>query len=229
MSSPKTTECSFKISQKLPQRTSENRDEQMITDTHSLHGAASSASWGRVRGWTSHWRRFPGSVGTRHQRTPSEAEGYSAPSRLGSHKKGRRKRMTKRREVKSAAKRLVCLCGLTQESWVSVAQRKALVTGDAEGRQQVEAFVEERLQARGRRIGWMEQVINLLTGRTQSRHWRGEAKTHWETSISQQTEKIKPYRIINNWIWVQMLTQQLQVRNNSLRKHSTVRFLPVWL
>lgn len=31
MSSPKTTECSFKIIQKLPQKTSENKDEQIHT------------------------------------------------------------------------------------------------------------------------------------------------------------------------------------------------------
>lgn len=64
--------------------------------------------------------------------------------------------------------------GLTQESRVSVAQRKALVARDAERRQRVEALVQERLQAGGRGIGWMEQVVNLLTGRTQSSHCRRE-------------------------------------------------------
>lgn len=62
--------------------------------------------------------------------------------------------------------------GLTQESWVSVTQGKALVARDAEGGQHVEALVQERLEARGRGVGRVEQVVNLLTGRTQSRHWR---------------------------------------------------------
>lgn len=60
---------------------------------------------------------------------------------------------------------------------MSVTQRKALVTRNTEGRQHVEALVQERLEAGGRGIGWMEQVINLLTGRTQSGHWRGEENT----------------------------------------------------
>lgn len=61
--------------------------------------------------------------------------------------------------------------GLTQESRVSVTQGKALVPRDAEGGQHVEALVQERLEARGRGVGRVEQVVNLLTGRTQSRHW----------------------------------------------------------
>lgn len=66
---------------------------------------------------------------------------------------------------------------LTQESWVSVAQRKALIAGDAKRRQQVEPLVQERLEAGGRRVGWMKQVVNLLTGRTQSGHWTQERNT----------------------------------------------------
>lgn len=60
---------------------------------------------------------------------------------------------------------------------MSVAQRKALVARDTERRQHVEALVQERLKAGGRGIGWMEQVVNLLTGRTQSSHWSGEDNT----------------------------------------------------
>lgn len=63
--------------------------------------------------------------------------------------------------------------GLTQERRVSVAQREALVAGDAEGRQQVEALVQQGLEARGRGVGRVEQVVNLLTRRTQGGHWRG--------------------------------------------------------
>lgn len=54
-----------------------------------------------------------------------------------------------------------------------VAQRKALVPRDTEGRQQVEPLVQERLEAGGRRVGGMKQVVNLLAGRAQSGHWRG--------------------------------------------------------
>lgn len=56
---------------------------------------------------------------------------------------------------------------------MSVAQREALVAGDAEGRQQVEALVQQGLEARGRGVGRVEQVVNLLTRRTQGGHWRG--------------------------------------------------------
>lgn len=82
---------------------------------------------------------------------------------------------------------------------MSVAQRKALVTGDAEGRQQVEAFVQERLEARGRRIGWMEQVINLLAGRTQSRHWRAEANTlrNLDQSTNRENQTIQDRIILD--------------------------------
>lgn len=58
----------------------------------------------------------------------------------------------------------------TQESRVSVPQRKSLISGDAEGGEQVEAFVQQRLQAGGRRVCRVEQVVHLLAGRTQSRH-----------------------------------------------------------
>lgn len=56
--------------------------------------------------------------------------------------------------------------GLTQESGVSITQRKALIAGNTKGRQQVEPLVQERLEARGRGVGWMKQVVNLLTGWT---------------------------------------------------------------
>lgn len=59
---------------------------------------------------------------------------------------------------------------LTQERRVSVSQGEALVSGDGEGRQQVEPFVQQRLEAGGGRVGRMEQVINLLTGGMESRH-----------------------------------------------------------
>lgn len=82
----------------------------------------------------------------------------------------------------------VCLCGLTQQSRVSVAQRKALVARDAEGRQQVKPLVQERLEAGGRRVGWMKQVVNLLTGRTQIRHWRRGRNT---TRVKKRFKKRK--------------------------------------
>lgn len=72
----------------------------------------------------------------------------------------------------------VMYVSLTQESRVSVPQRKALITRDTEGRQQVEPLVKERLEAGGRRVGWMKQVVNLLTGRTQSGHCRGGREVH---------------------------------------------------
>lgn len=60
---------------------------------------------------------------------------------------------------------------------MSVAQRKTLITRNTEGRQHVEALVQERLEAGGRGIGWVEQVVNLLTGRTQSGDWRWREDT----------------------------------------------------
>lgn len=65
-------------------------------------------------------------------------------------------------------------CGLTQEGRVSVTQRESLVAGNAEGGQRVEALVQERLQAGGGGIGWVEQVVDLLAGRAQGGHWRTE-------------------------------------------------------
>lgn len=56
---------------------------------------------------------------------------------------------------------------------MAVAQGEALVAGDAERRQQVEPLVQERLQAGGGRVGGVKQVVELLTGRTQRRHWGG--------------------------------------------------------
>lgn len=56
---------------------------------------------------------------------------------------------------------------------MTVAQREALVAGDAEGREQVEALVQQWLEARGRRVGRVEQVVHLLTRWTQGGHWRG--------------------------------------------------------
>lgn len=53
---------------------------------------------------------------------------------------------------------------------MSVPQRKALIAGDAEGGQQVEPLVQERLEARGGGVGRVEQVVDLLAGWTQSRH-----------------------------------------------------------
>lgn len=58
------------------------------------------------------------------------------------------------------------VCGLTQESWESIAQGEALVAADTKGRQQVEPLVQERLKAWGWGVGWMKQVVDLLTGWT---------------------------------------------------------------
>lgn len=80
------------------------------------------------------------------------------------------------RGVKSTQQWVVLEPKLTQESRVSVTQRETLVTGDTEGRQRVEPLVQERLEAGGRGVGGMEQVINLLTGRTQSGHWRVDSQ-----------------------------------------------------
>lgn len=161
--------------------------EEQTEYTHSLCEAARLASWGRAQGSRSQWRCFPGSGGTLHRWTPSEAQGYSARFQLGGPVKGRGKwyRSWMRYKLqklvykgsKTAEKSFKCWCGLTQESWVSVTQRKALVTRNTEGRQHVETLVQERLKAGGRGISWMEQVINLLTGRTQGGHWRGEGNT----------------------------------------------------
>lgn len=68
--------------------------------------------------------------------------------------------------------------GLTQEGRVSVAQGEPLVPGNAEGREHVEALVQERLQAGSRGIGGVEQVVNLLAGWAQGRHWRAERDGH---------------------------------------------------
>lgn len=60
--------------------------------TYSLCGAARLASCGRAPGSTSHWHSFPGSGGTLHHWAPSEAEGYSEQSQLGSHvREGKKK------------------------------------------------------------------------------------------------------------------------------------------
>lgn len=72
--------------------------------------------------------------------------------------------------------RVIDECGLTQEGRVSVTQRESLVAGNAEGGERVEALVQERLQAGGGGIGWVEQVVDLLAGRAQGGHWRTEDK-----------------------------------------------------
>lgn len=57
---------------------------------------------------------------------------------------------------------------------MSVAQREALVARDTEGRQQVEALVQQGLQTRGRGVGRVEEVVDLLARRAQGGHWQGE-------------------------------------------------------
>lgn len=64
---------------------------------------------------------------------------------------------------------------LTQQRGAPVPQREALVAGDAEGRQGVEAPLQQRLQARGRRVRRVEQVVDLLAGGPQLENWRGGA------------------------------------------------------
>lgn len=59
---------------------------------------------------------------------------------------------------------------LTQQGRVAVPQREALVAGDVERRQEVKFPLKERLQAGRRRVGWVEQVVDLLAGGTQLRH-----------------------------------------------------------
>lgn len=53
---------------------------------------------------------------------------------------------------------------LTQQRGAAVPQRVALVAGDAERRQGVESPLEQRLQARGRRVSGVEEVVDLLAG-----------------------------------------------------------------
>ena len=60
---------------------------------------------------------------------------------------------------------------LTQQRRAAVPQRVALVAGDAERRQGVESPLQQRLQARGRRVGGVEQVVDLLAGGPQLENW----------------------------------------------------------
>lgn len=61
-----------------------------------------------------------------------------------------------------------CCCRvLTQQGRVPVSQGKTLVAGHVEGRQEVKFPLQKRLQAASWGIGWMEQVVDLLTGRPQ--------------------------------------------------------------
>lgn len=73
--------------------------------------------------------------------------------------------------------------GLTQERRVSVAEGETLVPGHTEGREHVEALVQERLQAGSRGIGGVEQVVNLLAGWAQGRHWRVERDRRRSTKL----------------------------------------------
>lgn len=63
-----------------------------------------------------------------------------------------------------------CRRSLTQQGRVAVPQREALVAGNVEGRQQVKLPLQQGLQAGRRRVGWVEQVVDLLAGGTQLRH-----------------------------------------------------------
>lgn len=64
---------------------------------------------------------------------------------------------------------------LTQQRGAAVAQRVALVAGDAQRRQGMESPFQQRLQARGRRVRGVEQVVDLLAGGPQLENWgRGE-------------------------------------------------------
>lgn len=59
---------------------------------------------------------------------------------------------------------------LTQQRGAAVPQRVALVAGDAEGRQGVESPLQQRLQARRRRVSGVEEVVDLLAGGPQLEH-----------------------------------------------------------
>lgn len=59
---------------------------------------------------------------------------------------------------------------LTQQRGVTVSQGEALVAGHVEGGQQVELPLQQRLEAGGGRVGRVEHVIDLLTGRPQLGH-----------------------------------------------------------
>lgn len=63
------------------------------------------------------------------------------------------------------------LAPLTQQRGAAVAQRVALVSGDAERRQGVEPPLQQRLQARGRRVRGVEEVVDLLAGGPQLENW----------------------------------------------------------
>lgn len=81
----------------------------------------------------------------------------------------------------------VCDGGLTQEGRVSVSEREPLVPGNAEGSEHVEALVQEGLEAGGRGIGGVEQVVDLLTGGAQGRHWRTHPDEDSERTITRKT------------------------------------------
>lgn len=56
---------------------------------------------------------------------------------------------------------------LTQQRGGAVPQRVALVSGDAEGWQRVEAPLQQWLQTRGGGVRGVEEVVDLLAGRPQ--------------------------------------------------------------
>lgn len=57
--------------------------------------------------------------------------------------------------------------GLTQNSRVAITQREPLVTRNVKGRQKVELPLQKGLEARRRRVCRVEQVIDLLTSRSE--------------------------------------------------------------
>lgn len=64
---------------------------------------------------------------------------------------------------------------LTQQGRGAITQGVLLVSGHAEGWHSVEGLGQEGLQAGGTGIGGMEEVVDLLTGRTQL----GHCSTEW--------------------------------------------------
>lgn len=70
---------------------------------------------------------------------------------------------------------------------MSVSEREPLVPRNAEGSERVEALVQEGLEAGGRGIRGVEQVVDLLTGGTQGRHWRTDPGEDSERTITRNT------------------------------------------
>lgn len=60
---------------------------------------------------------------------------------------------------------------LTQQGGGAVTQGVLLVAGHAERRDGMESFGQEGLQARSTGVGRVEEVVDLLTSRTQLGHW----------------------------------------------------------